>query len=79
MPALDPWASPWPSRSDLDMLVEFQAIEPGGLVKSYFDLEGQLAAISRQSVDLVMADAIRNPDVQRTNEASKRLIYQAVR
>ena len=43
-------------------------------MKAYFDLEGQLAAISRQSVDLVMADAIRNPDVQRTNEASKRLI-----
>ena len=78
MPALVPRASPWPSDSDLDMLVEFQPIEPGGLVKASFDLEGQLAAISRQSVDLVMADAIRNPDLQRTNEASKRLIDQAV-
>lgn len=48
-------------------------------MKACFDLEGQLAAISRQSVDLVMADAIRNPDVQRTNETSKRLIDQAVR
>ena len=79
MPALVPWATPWPSRIDLDMLVKFQAIEPGGLVKAYFDLEGQLAAISRESVDLVMADAIRNPYGQRTIEASKRLIYQAVR
>jgi predicted nucleotidyltransferase len=61
------------------MLVEFQAIEPEGLVMAYVDLEGQLAAISWQSVDLVMAVAIRNPDVQRTNEASKRLIDQAVR
>jgi hypothetical protein len=51
MPALVPWASPWPSRSDLNMLVEFQPIEPGGLVKASFDLEGQLAAIRRQSVD----------------------------
>jgi hypothetical protein len=33
------------------MLVEFQPIEPGGLVKASFDLEGQLAAIRRQSVD----------------------------
>ena len=79
MPALVPWASPWPSDSDLDMLVEFQPIEPGGLVKAYFDLEGQLAAITRQSVDLVMADAIRIPYGQRTIEASKRLIDQPVR
>ena len=35
MPALVPRASPWPSDSDLDMLVEFQPIEPGGLVKAY--------------------------------------------
>jgi len=45
-------------------------------VKAYFDLEGQLAAISWQSVDLVMADAIRIPYGRRTIEASKRLIYQ---
>lgn len=68
-----------PSRSDLDVLVEFQPIEPPALVKAYFDLEGQLASITGQSVDLVMADAIRNPYVQRTIEASKRLIYEAVR
>jgi hypothetical protein len=30
-----------PSHIDLDLLVEFQPIEPGALVKSYFDLEGQ--------------------------------------
>jgi hypothetical protein len=26
MPALAPWASHWPSSSDLDMLVEFQPL-----------------------------------------------------
>ena len=45
-----------PTRSDLDLLVEFQPIE---------------------SVDLVMADAVRNPYVRRDIEASKRLIYEA--
>jgi predicted nucleotidyltransferase len=66
-----------PSRSDLDLLVEFQPIEPAALVKAYFDLEGQLALITGKSVDLVMADAIRNPYVQREIDASKRLLYEA--
>jgi len=46
-----------PSRSDLDLLVEFQPIKP---------------------VDLVMADAVRNPYVRRDIEASKQLIYESV-
>lgn len=66
-----------PSRSDLDLLVEFQPIAPAALVKAYFDLEGQLASITGQAVDLVMADAIRNPYVQREIDASKQLLYEA--
>ena len=66
-----------PSRSDLYLLVEFQPIEPGALVQAYFDLEQQLASITGQQVDLVMADAVRNPYVRRDIEASKQLIYEA--
>lgn len=66
-----------PGRSDLDLLVEFQPIEPGALVSAYFGLEHQLASITGQTVDLVMADAVRNPYVRRDIEASKRLIYEA--
>jgi predicted nucleotidyltransferase len=66
-----------PSRSDLDLLVEFQPIESGALVQAYFGLERQLASITGKSVDLVMADAVRNPYVRRDIEASKRLIYEA--
>ncbi len=66
-----------PSRSDLDLLVEFQPIEPGALVQAYFGLEQQLSAITGKPVDLVMADAVRNPYVRREIEASKQLIYEA--
>lgn len=66
-----------PSRSDLDLLVEFQPIESGALVQAYFGLERQLASITGKPVDLVMADAVRNPYVRRDIEASKRLIYEA--
>jgi predicted nucleotidyltransferase len=66
-----------PGHSDLDLLVEFQPIEPGALVKAYFGLERQLSAITGQTVDLVMHDAIRNPTIRRDIEASKQLIYEA--
>jgi predicted nucleotidyltransferase len=66
-----------PARSDLDLLVEFQPIEPGALVRAYFGLERQLASIIGQPVDLVMDDAVRNPYVRRDIEASKQLIYEA--
>ena len=68
-----------PSRSDLDLLVEFQQIEPEDLVKAYFGLENQLTTITGKSIDLVMADAIRNPYVRRDINDSKLLIYEADR
>jgi predicted nucleotidyltransferase len=44
---------------------------------AYFGLERQLTSIIGKPVDLVMADAARNPCVRRDIEASKRLIYEA--
>jgi predicted nucleotidyltransferase len=46
-------------------------------VQAYFGLERQLASITGKPVDLVMADAVRNPYVRRDIEASKQLIYEA--
>jgi|694.fasta_scaffold131226_2 predicted nucleotidyltransferase len=50
-----------PNTSYLDLLVEFKPIDPKELVRDYFDLELQLMAITGKPVDLVMADAVRNP------------------
>jgi predicted nucleotidyltransferase len=47
------------------------------LVSAYFGLEQQLVSITGKTVDLVMADAVRNPYVRRTIDASKQLIYEA--
>lgn len=46
---------PNPGRSDLDLLVEFQPIEPGALVQVSFGLEQQVAAITGNPVDLIEA------------------------
>jgi hypothetical protein len=66
-----------PNRSDLDLLVEFKAIDSTQLVRAYFDLERQLLEITGKPVDLVMADAIHNRYVRADIEATKHLIYEA--
>lgn len=66
-----------PGESDIDLLVEFQPLEPTELVDAYFGLEEQLADSLGTAVDLVMATARRNPIVQADIDATKRLLYAA--
>ena len=66
-----------PGQSDIDLLVEFQPLEPTELVDAYFGLEEQLADSLGTAVDLVMATARRNPIVQADIDATKRLLYAA--
>jgi predicted nucleotidyltransferase len=48
------------SRSDVDLLVEFQPTVID-LFDAYFGLKEDLERIFGRRVDLVMADAVRNP------------------
>ncbi|MCP9774363.1 nucleotidyltransferase domain-containing protein [Cyanobium sp. HWJ4-Hawea] len=66
-----------PGQSDIDLLVEFQPLEPTELVDAYFGLEEQLTGSLGTAVDLVMATARRNPIVQADIDASKQLLYAA--
>ena len=47
--------------SDLDFLVEFQALGPGERAEAYFGLLEDLEELFQRPVDLVMARAITNP------------------
>jgi len=53
-----------PGESDIDLLVEFLPLQPIELADAYFGLEHQLPEKLDSPVDLVMADAVRNPIVQ---------------
>ena len=53
-----------PGESDIDLLVEFLPLDSGSLYKA-------------SQIDLVMADAVRNPYVKQSIEASKQQIYAA--
>lgn len=64
-------------ESDIDLLVEFQPLEPSELVDAYFGFEEQLTDSLGTAVDLVMATARRNSIVQADIDATKQLIYAA--
>jgi predicted nucleotidyltransferase len=66
-----------PGESDIDLLVEFQPLDPSSLYKAYFALLNELRLGLASRVDLVMTDAVRNPYVKQTIEASKQQIYAA--
>jgi len=66
-----------PGESDIDFLVEFQPLDASSLYKAYFALLNDLRQDLAARVDLVMSDAVRNPYIKQTIEASKQEIYAA--
>ena len=66
-----------PGESDIDLLVEFQPLEAASLYKAYFALLNDLRQELTSQVDLVMAEAVNNPYVKQSIEASKEEIYAA--
>ncbi|PKB79367.1 MAG: hypothetical protein BZY88_13745 [SAR202 cluster bacterium Io17-Chloro-G9] len=66
-----------PSRSDVDLLVEFA---PGGTLKAldqYFNLKEALEALLDREVDLVVASAVKNPYIWKSIEESRETLYAA--
>lgn len=66
-----------PSRSDIDLLVEFCPIESGAYFDTYFNLLEELHALFGAPVDLVVARAIRNPYFKDAVDETKKLLYAA--
>ena len=60
-----------PARSDLDFLVEFQPVPPGGYADAFFGLKESLEQLFGRPVDLVAAAAIRNPYFRESVEGSQ--------
>jgi len=64
-----------PSRSDVDLRIEFddQAIER--YADNYFELQNALEALLRRKVDLLSSPTIRNPYFRDAVEASQVTLY----
>ena len=59
--------------SDLDLLVEFAAMEPYARVDAYFGMLEELRALLGLKVDLVMVGAVKNPYIARDIERTRRM------
>ena len=65
------------ARSDVDLLVEFEALAPGGYVDAYFGLRESLEDLFGRDVDLVALSAVRNPYMKADIERTRTLLYAA--
>ena len=59
------------SRSDVDVLVEFEKMVPTEHAGHYFGLQEDLEALLQRPVDLVEPGPIRNPYFRQSVDASK--------
>jgi predicted nucleotidyltransferase len=66
-----------PMRSDLDFLVQFHPLGPGGLFDFYFDLKNDLEDLFGRNVDLVSARGIRNPYFLESVNRSRQVLNAA--
>jgi len=66
-----------PDESDLDLLVEFNPMEPYARVEAYFGLLDDLRNLLDREVDLVMVGAVKNRYIARDIERTKQLLYAA--
>ena len=64
-------------RSDVDLLVEFEALAPGGYADAYFGLRESLEDLFGREVDLVALSAVRNPYMKADIERTRTLLYAA--
>ena len=64
-------------KSDLDFLVDFEALEPDEYADTYFGLLEGLKQLFKRNVDLVMISAVKNPYFLESIERSRTLLYAA--
>ena len=64
-------------ESDIDLLVDFDKLPPGGYADAYFGLLEALEQVFNRPVDLVVASAIRNPYFREAVERTKTMLYAA--
>ena len=66
-----------PSRSDIDIVVEFFESEAPGIADRFMALANGLEEIFQRPVDLVTKQAMKNPVFRQTVEQSSQPLYAA--
>ena len=63
------------SKSDIDMGVDFGAVDLVNYADNYFNFKFGLEKILEREVDLLEDKAIKNPFLRKSIDASKQVIY----
>jgi len=63
--------------SDIDLVVEFDGVTLEEYADNYFDLQFALEDLLKRSVDLLEAQALRNPFLRQSIEEQRELLYAA--
>jgi len=66
-----------PLKSDLDLLVEFEAMSPADHAEQFFGLAGDLETVFSRHVDLVEPGPIRNPYFRKSVEETQVELFPA--
>jgi predicted nucleotidyltransferase len=66
-----------PTRSDIDLLVEFEPLSPTVYAPNYFALLEALDRLFLRRVDLVTDSSIRNPYFREAVEKEQQTLYAA--
>ena len=66
-----------PDRSDLDFIVEFEALTPAEYAEAYFGLWEDLQRLFDRPVDLLTEPALGNPYLRKAVEQSRIELYAA--
>ena len=61
--------------SDIDMIVDFNHVELRDYADNYFSLKDELEKLFNRKVDLLEAQAIRNPFFKAVVDQEKQLVY----
>jgi predicted nucleotidyltransferase len=65
------------NESDVDLVVEFDRLDPFSYADSYFSLKFGLEDLFKRPVDLLEAKEIHNPYLLQEISSKKRLLYAA--
>ena len=68
-----------PESSDLDLVVEFIAPQPGDAMNQYFGLKSDLETAFGRPVDLVELPAVRSERLKAIIQKTRRSLYAAAR
>ena len=66
-----------PSRSDIDLIVEFQSEGIPNRFETYFAFEDALEQFFHREVDLIEAGSVRNPYIQEAIDRDQQILYAA--